>query len=274
MRAIPAIDLMDGRPVRLCEGDYSRRTSYGMTALEAAKRFEDGGLSCLHLVDLDAAGGKGRDNLRVLEEIAAATHLHIDFGGGIRTEEACRRAFSAGAERVNAGSAAVRDAEAVLSWERLWPGRIRLSADAREGRIAVSGWQEHTDILLPDFIGYFVSRGIRTGTPLCCSDARTRPAACRCARTAVPATSGSRTSRLTHRAVQKLFQPLVSIKTPPLRIEYAPPGQTVCTKEAIAHDRQDHPRAAPAQARRPPARTGGLLAGTGAPVRLLRHRRL
>ncbi len=164
MRAIPAIDLMDGRPVRLCEGDYSRRTSYGMTALEAAKRFEDGGLSCLHLVDLDAAGGKGRDNLRVLEEIAAATHLHIDFGGGIRTEEACRRAFSAGAERVNAGSAAVRDAEAVLSWERLWPGRIILSADAREGRIAVSGWQEHTDILLPDFIGYFVSRGIRTAT--------------------------------------------------------------------------------------------------------------
>ena len=87
MRVIPAIDLIDGRPVRLSEGDYSRRREYSMTALDAAKRFEDGGLRYLHLVDLDAARGDG-SNLAVLERIASCTSLEIDFGGGIRSREA------------------------------------------------------------------------------------------------------------------------------------------------------------------------------------------
>lgn len=159
MRVIPAIDLIDGRPVRLSEGDYSRRREYSMTALDAAKRFEDGGLRYLHLVDLDAARGSG-SNLAVLERIASCTSLEIDFGGGIKSREAVRSAFSAGAWRVNAGSAAVHDPEEVISWNDEYPGRIILSADARNGMIAVSGWQEETDEPIIPFIGRFLSRGI------------------------------------------------------------------------------------------------------------------
>ena len=159
MRVIPAIDLIDGRPVRLSEGDYSRRREYSMTALDAAKRFEDGGLKYLHLVDLDAARGSG-SNLPVLEQIAAATSLEVDFGGGIRSLGAVRSAFSAGAWRVNAGSAAVHHPEEVIRWNEEYPGRIILSADARDGMIAVSGWQEATDEPLIPFIRRFIGRGI------------------------------------------------------------------------------------------------------------------
>ena len=161
MRIIPAIDLIDGRPVRLSEGDYSRKTAYSLTALDAAKRFEDGGLSFLHLVDLDAAGGNGRDNLRVLEEIASHTALHIDFGGGIRSRESFLRALSAGAERVNVGSLAVRDPAAVLGWEKERPGSVILSADARDGFVAVSGWKENTDLALDVFIRGFAEGGVK-----------------------------------------------------------------------------------------------------------------
>lgn len=161
MRIIPAIDIIDGHPVRLSEGDYSRKTSYRLSALEAAKAFEDGGLTHLHLVDLDAAAGRG-SNIHVLEEIAEKTSLSVDFGGGIRTEESVRCAFDAGASAVNVGSAAAKNPEMVCGWNDLYPGRIILSADARDGKVAVSGWMESTGIDLIPFIGSFINNGLKS----------------------------------------------------------------------------------------------------------------
>ena len=159
MRVIPAIDLVDGRPVRLAEGDSSRMTSFGLSALDAAKRFEDGGLGYLHLVDLDAAFGRG-SNLDVLEEIASKTSLHIDFGGGVRTPASFLSALDAGAAEVNIGSMAAKDPDAVKALAAEFPSRVILSADARDGRIAVSGWTEDTGADAVSFIGDFLASGI------------------------------------------------------------------------------------------------------------------
>ena len=159
MKVIPAIDLIGGRLVRLERGDYSKEKGYGLSPLDAARRFEDGGLSSLHLVDLDGAKGQGR-NLDVLEAIARDTSLSIDFGGGIRSTEDVRRAFDAGASAVNVGSAAVKDGEEVRSWAASYPGRIILSADVRAGRIAVSGWSEDTSIDIISFLSSYLSSGI------------------------------------------------------------------------------------------------------------------
>ncbi len=159
MVVIPAIDLIEGSLVRLSEGDYSTKKSYGITPLDAAKRIEDAGLSHLHLVDLDGAKGTGR-NLDVLERIAGATSLEIDFGGGIRSEADARSAFSAGAGLVNIGSLSARDPEEVHRLSRIWPGRIILSADCRDGLIAVSGWQEGTSLEVIPFIKRFAENGL------------------------------------------------------------------------------------------------------------------
>ena len=161
MNVIPAIDLIDGSLVRLSQGDYARKKDYGLSPLSAAKVFEDGGLTHLHLVDLDGAKGDG-NNLAVLEEIASHTSLTIDFGGGIRSEEAIRRALDAGADRVNIGSVAASDRKSVKQWGRKYPGRIILSADSRCGRIAVSGWMEETEILLLPFLSDYLESGIDT----------------------------------------------------------------------------------------------------------------
>ena len=159
MRVIPAMDIIDGSPVRLAAGDYECKTSYSVSALDVARRFEDAGLEYLHLVDLDAAIGKG-SNLKILERIATSTSLTVDFGGGIRKEEDVRRAFDSGASKVNIGSAAVKNPQAVIDWGRKYPHRIILSSDARNGRIAVSGWTENTDIEVESFIGSFLNNGI------------------------------------------------------------------------------------------------------------------
>lgn len=163
MRVVPAIDIIKGKLVRLSEGDYGSVSSYGLSPLDAAKMFEDGGLTSLHLVDLDGAAGRG-SNLDVLERIASETRLEVDFGGGIRTEEDCRRAFDAGASAVNVGSVAVKDPESILDWNEKFNNRIILSADARDGRIAVSGWMEDTDISVIPFIQRFLDNGIRRAT--------------------------------------------------------------------------------------------------------------
>ena len=161
MIAIPAIDLIDGSVVRLSEGDYSTAKSYGSNPAEFAKMIQDAGLSHLHLVDLDGAKGDGERNLHVLEEIASATDLIIDFGGGIRKLSDVEAAFSAGADAVNVGSAAAKSPVEVLSWAERWPDRIILSADSRKGLVAVSGWLETTSIPLIPFIERFVSCGLR-----------------------------------------------------------------------------------------------------------------
>ena len=161
MVVIPAIDIIDGKLVRLSQGDYSTKMDYGLSPVDAAKSFEDGGLSHLHIVDLDAAKGSG-DNLKVLEKIASAVSLEIDFGGGIRSEESIRRALSAGADKVNIGSAAVKDRSAVESWAGMFPSCIILSADCRSGMIAVSGWTEDTGIPIIPFLSSYALHGVDT----------------------------------------------------------------------------------------------------------------
>ena len=154
MRVIPAIDLIDGRPVRLSEGDYFRRREYSMTALDAAKRFEDGGLKYLHLVDLDGAKSDGIRNLRVLEEIKRKTCLTVDFGGGIKRDEDIESAFSAGADFITCGSIAVKDREKTLSWLEKYRGKLILGADSMDGSVRISGWREGEGI---DVIGFIKS---------------------------------------------------------------------------------------------------------------------
>ena len=164
MIAIPAIDIIDGSLVRLSEGDYSKVSHYGLTPLEAAKRFEDGGLEYLHLVDLDGAEGNGKRNLKVLEEIAKNVSMHIDFGGGIRSEEDAERAFSAGAEKVNIGSMAVKRKDDVIALGRKYPGRIIISSDVRNEKVSISGWKENTELDVYSFPAGYLKEGITFAT--------------------------------------------------------------------------------------------------------------
>ena len=159
---IPAIDLIEGKCVRLSQGDYSQKTVYNEHPLEVAKMFEDAGIRRLHLVDLDGAKAKRIVNYKVLETIASKTGLVIDFGGGLQSDDDLRIAFECGAAMVTGGSIAVKDRETFLYWlERYGPEKIILGADAKERKIAVSGWQEVSELPILEFIESYTSRGIR-----------------------------------------------------------------------------------------------------------------
>ena len=157
MEIIPAIDIIDGKCVRLTEGDFARQTTYESTPLEMAKRFEDAGFRRLHMVDLDGAKRGAVVNLPILESVAAKTDLTIDFGGGIKTDQDIEAAFEAGAQMVNLGSIAIRDPKKLTSWiERFGGHCILLAADVRDGKIAAHGWQENTDLDILAFLcGWF-----------------------------------------------------------------------------------------------------------------------
>ena len=158
---IPAIDLIDAKCVRLSQGDYDRKTVYNENPLEVAKMFEDAGITRLHLVDLDGAKAKHIVNYKVLETISSKTSLVIDFGGGLKSDEDLRIAFESGATMVTGGSIAVKDRETFLHWiETYGPEKIILGADARDKKIAVSGWQEVSELPILDFIESYTSRGI------------------------------------------------------------------------------------------------------------------
>jgi phosphoribosylformimino-5-aminoimidazole carboxamide ribotide isomerase len=162
MYLIPAIDLIGGKCVRLTQGDYQKMTVYHDNPVEMAQRFEDAGISHLHLVDLDGAKAKTVVNLHVLEGIARHTSLHIDFGGGVQSDEDIRRVFDAGAAQVTGGSIAVKNPEMFTRWLQTYGSdRIILGADARDGKIAVSGWQEITELPLSDFIGDYIAKGVK-----------------------------------------------------------------------------------------------------------------
>ena len=163
MRVIPAIDIMDGKVVRLSEGDFSSRKDYPYDPVEAAKIFSDGGLGSLHVVDLDAARGTG-NNIHVLERMASAVPALIDFGGGIRRRDDVVRALDAGAGMVNVGSAAVRHPDEVIAWNVEFPGRIILSADVRDGFVSIGGWTENTDRKIIPFLESFMNSGISMAT--------------------------------------------------------------------------------------------------------------
>ncbi len=161
MYIIPAIDILDGKCVRLTEGDYQRLTVYHDDPLEVARSFEDAGIEKLHLVDLDGAKSKRIINWKTLERIATHTRLQIDFGGGIKSNEDVRIAFENGASQITGGTVAAKDPELFLSWLKQYgPDKIILGADARDGKIAVSGWQEESDQDILPFIASYFEKGI------------------------------------------------------------------------------------------------------------------
>ena len=158
---IPAIDLIDGKCVRLTQGDYNQKKVYNEDPVAVAQSFEDAGIMRLHLVDLDGAKAKKIVNWRVLEDIANKTNLHIDFGGGIRSNKDVAIAFDAGARQITGGSIAVKDPETFLGWlDRYGPERIILGADAKAGKIAINGWQESTEQSLSEYIAHYLKKGI------------------------------------------------------------------------------------------------------------------
>jgi len=162
LRIIPAIDIIDGKCVRLSKGDYSTKKIYNEDSLEVAQEFEDAGLQYLHLVDLDGAKAKHIVNWRVLEKLAVKTQLQIDFGGGIKSDEDLRIAFESGASQITGGSIAAKDPVTFTSWVTTYgTEKIMLGADAKNGKIAVSGWQEETDQEIERFIEEYVEKGIQ-----------------------------------------------------------------------------------------------------------------
>lgn len=158
---IPAIDLIDGKCVRLSQGDYQQKTIYNENPLEVAKMFADAGIRRLHLVDLDGAKAHHIENHKVLETIASRTNLIIDFGGGLKSDDDLRIAFECGASMVTGGSIAVKNPEVFASWiEKFGGEKIILGADVKEEKIAVGGWIETTDLELMPFIQNYMAKGI------------------------------------------------------------------------------------------------------------------
>ncbi len=161
MQIIPAIDIIGGKCVRLTQGDYSQKKEYADNPVEMAKRFEDAGITRLHLVDLDGAKAKKIINHAVLEGIAKGTKLKIDFGGGVQSHADIQLAFDLGASQITGGSIAVKNSELFESWLKKYGGdKIILGADAKAGKIAISGWQETTEYDLVDFIKAYYIKGI------------------------------------------------------------------------------------------------------------------
>ncbi len=160
MKIIPAIDIIDGKCVRLTQGDYNQKKVYDESPLDVATDLVRKGIRHLHLVDLDGAKSSSPKNLYTLNQIALDTDLMIDFGGGIKSEDSLIQAFRSGAHQVNIGSLAIRNPILVKFWiMKYGSDKIILSADVKEGRIAVNGWQEKTEIELFDFINDFSDDG-------------------------------------------------------------------------------------------------------------------
>ena len=158
---IPAIDLIDGKCVRLVQGDFAQKKIYSENPLDVAKMFENAGLARLHMVDLDGAKSGSPANLKVLEKIAANTNLTIDFGGGIKTDEDIEAVFDAGAKIVGIGSVAVKEPEKFFAWlERYGGERILLGADVNGKNLAINGWQTATDIEIMPFLREYFARGV------------------------------------------------------------------------------------------------------------------
>jgi phosphoribosylformimino-5-aminoimidazole carboxamide ribotide isomerase len=162
MNIIPAIDIIDGKCVRLTHGDYSQKTIYNEHPLEVARQFEDVGLQRLHLVDLDGAKAGSVKNWKVLETLAGKTRLVIDFGGGIKTEKDVEIVFSSGAAMATIGSMAVKEKETFVSWLQQWGAeRFLLGADVKNEKLTISGWTEQTEIWIYDFLEEYMAKGVQ-----------------------------------------------------------------------------------------------------------------
>lgn len=161
MRIIPAIDIINGKCVRLSKGDYSTQKIYNENPLEVAKMFEDHGIQHLHLVDLDGAKASHIVNYKVLETIASKTNLSIDFGGGLKSDEDLKIAFESGANQVTGGSIAVKSPETFKKWlANYGADKIILGADANNEKVAVGGWLEESDKELIPFIKNYEKVGV------------------------------------------------------------------------------------------------------------------
>ncbi|TAJ66157.1 MAG: 1-(5-phosphoribosyl)-5-[(5-phosphoribosylamino)methylideneamino]imidazole-4-carboxamide isomerase [Chitinophagaceae bacterium] len=168
MQIIPAIDIIDGKCVRLTQGDYDQKTIYHSNPLEVARQFEDAGLQRLHLVDLDGAKAGAIKNWKVLEAITEATSLVVDFGGGIKTEEDLKVVFHSGAAFATIGSLAVKNETLFVEWlQKYGAEKFLLGADVKGEKIAVGGWLETTDIDIYAFIEKYMGYGI---SQLFCTD--------------------------------------------------------------------------------------------------------
>lgn len=168
MQIIPAIDIIEGKCVRLTQGDYEQKKIYNENPLEVAKQFEDAGLQRLHLVDLDGAKAGTVKNWKVLESIAGKTRLIVDFGGGIKKKEDVDIVFNSGAALATIGSLAVKDESLFVQWLLTYGAdKFLLGADVKDEKIAVAGWLETTEIWIYDFIEKYVQHGVKQ---LFCTD--------------------------------------------------------------------------------------------------------
>ncbi|HTJ48547.1 MAG TPA: 1-(5-phosphoribosyl)-5-[(5-phosphoribosylamino)methylideneamino]imidazole-4-carboxamide isomerase [Cyclobacteriaceae bacterium] len=171
MRIIPAIDLIDGRCVRLTQGDYAQKKIYNENPVEVAKEFEDAGIKYLHLVDLDGAKAGKVINWKVVESITSQTGLAVDFGGGIKTDSELTKLFDLGVKQVNLGSIAVKEPTKVTAWIKQYgKEKIILSADVKEELVAISGWLENSKLSITDFLNDYQANGIEYVT---CTDIST-----------------------------------------------------------------------------------------------------
>ncbi|MFT3677347.1 MAG: 1-(5-phosphoribosyl)-5-[(5-phosphoribosylamino)methylideneamino]imidazole-4-carboxamide isomerase [Chitinophagaceae bacterium] len=162
MEIIPAIDIIDGKCVRLTQGDYAQKKVYSKHPLEVAKQFEDAGLRRLHLVDLDGARLKAVKNWKVLEVLAARTSLQIDFGGGITTEKDVQIVFDSGAALATVGSIAVKNEYEFVKWLLIFGAhRFMLGADVKDQQIVIHGWTETTQLSVFDFIKKYMGKGVQ-----------------------------------------------------------------------------------------------------------------
>ncbi len=168
MRIIPAIDIIDGKCVRLTKGDYTTQKVYNENPLEVAKEFEANGINYLHLVDLDGAKSKQIVNYKTLEIIAKNTNLTIDFGGGLKSDEDVKIAFESGASQITGGSIAANNPEIFMRWLATYGSdKIILGADCKNRKIATNGWLKTSDNDVVDFITGYETKGV---TNVICTD--------------------------------------------------------------------------------------------------------
>lgn len=162
MRIIPAIDIIDGKCVRLTKGDYSTKKIYNENPLEIAKQFEDNGITFLHVVDLDGAKASQIVNHKTLEALASKTNLSIDFGGGLKSKEDARIAFESGAKQITGGSIAVKGPDIFENWlETYGSDKIILGSDCQNRKIATNGWLETSELDVVDFIKAYQEKGVQ-----------------------------------------------------------------------------------------------------------------
>ena len=162
MRIIPAIDIIDGKCVRLSKGDYSTKIIYNENPLEVAKSFENHGIEYLHLVDLDGAKSNRIVNHKIIEQIASRTNLKIDFGGGLKSDLDVKIAFESGATQITGGSIAIKNSELFEDWIAFYGSeKVILGADALNEKVAVSGWLENTNEDLIPYIKSYQNKGIQ-----------------------------------------------------------------------------------------------------------------